>query len=216
MKTVSISGSLRSNVGTKDARALRAQGLIPCVIYGGKEQIAFAAEATQFKPLVYTSDAHIVKLDVGGQKYDAVMQEIQFHKVTDKILHVDFLQVVPNKPVTMELPIKITGNSPGVRAGGKLQRKLRALKVSGATDKMPESIEIAIDKLEIGDTIKVGDLKRDGIKFLNDPNVSVVAVRITRNVVEETPAAAAAAPAAAAKPADAKAPAADAKAPAKK
>src|SRR4051812_11637887 len=110
MKTVSISGSPRAGVGTKDAKALRSQGLVPCVIYGGKEQIHFAAAEPQFKNLVYTPDAHRVTLDVGGKQYDAIMQEIQFHRLSEKIMHVDFIEVVPGKPVVLDIPVKISGS----------------------------------------------------------------------------------------------------------
>lgn len=186
MKSVSISGSPRANVGTKDAKELRRQGLIPCVIYGGKEQIHFAAPEAAFKPLVYTPDAHTVKLDVGGRQFDAIMQEVQFHKITDKLLHVDFLEILPGKSITMNLPIKVEGNSAGVKAGGKLVKKLRTLKVRGNAEKMPDFITIDITPLEIGQSIRVGDVSLEGLTLLDSPNLTIVNIKTTRNVVTET------------------------------
>lgn len=212
MKTISISGSLRENVGKKGAHELRTREMVPCVIYGGKEQVHFSALEKDFKSLVYTPDVHLVKLDVGGKTCNAILQDIQFHKVTDKILHIDFLEVLPGKAVVMEIPVRTTGTSEGVREGGKLYVKLKKLKVKGLPEKFPDNISIDITKMKIGDSVRVGDIKIDGLQLLNAPNVTVVAVRVTRAVVEEVaPAAAttAAAPAAAAgtpaaAPADAK------------
>ena len=127
MKSVSISGSPRVNVGKKDAKALRRQGQVPCVLYGGKEQIHFSTPERDFVKLVYSPDIHLVKLDVGGHNYDAIMQEIQFHKLSDKINHIDFREVIPGKPVVVNLPVKVEGNAVGVRAGGKLHKKMRTL-----------------------------------------------------------------------------------------
>jgi len=211
MKSVSISGSPRANVGKTDATALRNAKRVPCVLYGGKEQVHFSVLEADFKDLIYTPHVNTVDLDVDGKKFKAILQEAQFHTVKDNLLHVDFLEVIAGKPVTMSIPVKTTGTSPGVRNGGKLNKKLKTLRVKGLVEKMPDTIDIAIDKLEIGDGVRVGDLKIDGLTFLNAANVTVVNVQVTRVVVEEpkvaAPVAAAATPAA---------PAADAKAPAKK
>lgn len=215
MKSVSISGSPRANVGTKDAKELRRNGLVPCVIYGGKEQIHFCAPEASFKPLLYTPDALTVKLDVGGKEYNTIMQEVQFHRVTDKLLHIDFLQILEGKPVTMQIPVKTTGNSAGVKAGGKLVKKLKALKVKGMADVLPESIIIDITNVEIGQSIRVADISQEGMQFMDDPNATIVLVKTTRNVVESPAAAAADKKAAPAKAAPAKAAPAKA-APAKK
>ncbi len=212
MKSVSISGSPRANVGKKDAKALRVAELVPCVLYGGKGQIHFSAPATSFKNLIYTPDVNTVEIEVAGQKYHAIIQEAQFHVINDSLLHVDFLEIKAGKPVVMNIPVKTTGTSPGVRAGGKLVKKLKTLKAKGLVEKMPDTIELAIDTLEIGGSIRVKDIKLDGLTFLNAENVTVVSVETTRAVAAETPAAAAAAktaapaakaaaPAAAAKPA---------------
>lgn len=206
MKSVSISGSPRANVGKKDAKALRDAEQVPCVLYGGTEQIHFAAPAVSFKNLIYTPDVHTVDLEIGGQKYHAILQEAQFQVINDSLLHVDFLEIKPGKPVVMNIPVKTTGTSPGVRAGGRLVKKLKTLKTKGLVEKMPDSINIAIDSLEIGNSVRVQDIKMDGLTFLNAGNVTVVGVEVTRVAAleEAKPAAATAtpaAPAAAAKPA---------------
>jgi large subunit ribosomal protein L25 len=216
MKTVSISGSSRTSVGKKDAKALRREGLVPCVLYGGKEQVSFAIPEKSFTKLIYSSEINMVNLDLSGKAYNAVVKELQFHPVSDKLIHVDFMEVVTGKAVTVVIPIQFTGSAAGVREGGKLQRKMRTIKVRGPIEKMPEAITLDVSKMNIGDTIKVGDLKYDGLTFLSSPNVTIVAVRVTRNVVEETTTAATtAAPAAgattAAPGATTTAPAADAK-----
>ncbi len=202
MKSVSISGSPRANVGKKDATALRNAKQVPCVLYGGKEQVHFSVLAADFKNLIYTPEVNTVDLNIDGKKFHAIMQETQFHRVMDHLLHVDFLEIIPGKPVVVNLPVKTTGTSPGVRAGGKLNKKLKTLKVRGLVEKMPEAINIAIDALEIGGNVRVGDIKIDGLTMLDAHNVTVVSVQVTRAVAAE---AAAAAPAAKAAPAAAKA-----------
>ncbi|MBL7889824.1 MAG: 50S ribosomal protein L25/general stress protein Ctc [Bacteroidia bacterium] len=202
MKSVSISGSPRANVGKKDAKALRNAKQVPCVLYGGKEQVHFSVLAADFKNLIYTPHVHTVELDVAGKKFNAIMQEAQFHRVNDELLHVDFLEIVAGKPVVMNIPVKTTGVSPGVRAGGKLVKKLKTLKVKGLVEKMPDTIDIAIDSLEIGQGVRVADIKMDGLTMLNAANVTVVGVQTTRAAAAEaTAAAAAAAPAKGAAPA---------------
>ena len=213
MKSVSISGSPRANVGKTDAKALRVSKHVPCVLYGGKEQVHFSVLSADFKSLIYTPDVNTVNLDIAGKKYHAIVQETQYHKLTDHLLHVDFFEIQPNKAVVMSLPVKTSGTSPGVRNGGKLVKKSKTLRVKGLVEKMPDAIIIPIDKMEIGNSVRVSDLKIEGLTILNAQNITVVAVEVTRAAVEEAPKAttAAAAPAAAAKAA---APAA--KAPAKK
>ncbi len=193
MKTVSLSGSLRTNVGKADANALRAKGQIPCVIYGGGEQVHFPADEREFKNIIYTPNTNIVEITVDGKSYRTVLQESQFHKVTDKLLHVDFLQIVDGKPVTVQLPVKTVGQSEGVKAGGKLMIKMRKVKVRGLINKLPERIELNIENLGIGKSISVGDINIDGVTLLHTKNISVVSVQTTRNVaaVEEAPKAAA-------------------------
>lgn len=213
MKSVSISGSPRANVGKKDATALRNAQQVPCVLYGGKEQIHFAVLSSDFRNLIYTPDVNVVDLEIAGKKYNAILQEAQFHKIYDQLLHVDFLEITPGKPVTMNIPVKTTGTSPGVRAGGKLVKKLKTLKAKGLVEKMPDTINIAIDEMQIGQSIRVEDIIIDGLTFLNASNITVVGVETTRVAAAEeakaaAPGAKAAAPAAGAKAAPAAKPAA--------
>jgi large subunit ribosomal protein L25 len=180
MKKVSVSGSLRENVGKKDAKALRRQGQVPCVLYGGEKQIGFSLHELAFKDIIYTPDSCIVILDIEGEKYNAVLQDAQFHPVNDKVIHCDFLQVFKDKPVKIDLPIEIKGSSPGVIKGGKLITKLRKLRVKGLMDALPARITIDISKLEITDSVKVGDLDVKEIEFLNPHNSVVVIVKSAR------------------------------------
>ena len=180
MKKVSVSGSLRENVGKKDAKALRRQGLVPCVLYGGEKQIAFSLHELAFKDIIYTPDSCVVNLDIEGKKYNVILQDAQFHPVNDKVIHCDFLQVFDEKPVKIDLPIELKGNSPGVIKGGKLITKLRKLRVKGLMDALPARITIDISKLEITDSVKVGDLNIEGIEFLNPHNAVVVIVKSAR------------------------------------
>lgn len=188
MKSVQLSGSLRTNVGKVNAKAVREKGNVPCVIYGGKEQIHFEADIRAFKPVIFTPNAHIVEIDLGGKVYKTVLQEAQYHKINDKLIHADFLEIVDGKPVTANIPVVIVGQSEGVKKGGKLVLKMRKLKARGIAATLPDSIEIDITKLDIGDSIAVGDIKVEGATLLNAKNVSVVSVATTRAVASETPA----------------------------
>ena len=182
MKSVQLSGSLRTNVGKVNAKAVREKGNVPCVIYGGKEQIHFEADIRAFKPVIFTPNAHIVEIDLGGKVYKTVLQEAQYHKINDKLIHADFLEIVDGKPVTANIPVVIVGQSEGVKKGGKLVLKMRKLKARGIADKLPDAIEIDITKLDIGDSVAVGDITVDGATLLNAKNVSVVSVTTTRAV----------------------------------
>ncbi len=209
MKIVTLSGSLRANVGKVDAKAVRAIGHVPCVIYGAGEQIHFSADIRHFKNIIFTPETNLVNVEVDGKTYKTVLQEAQYHKINDRLIHADFLQVTEDKPVTVQLPVKTIGTSEGVKAGGKLTIKLRKLKVRGLIAKLPEYIELNIEKLAIGKSISAGDIQIDGLTLLHPKNISVVSVDTTRTVTtaDETPAAAAKgtpAPAAAAKAAPAK------------
>ena len=180
MKKVSVSGSPRGNVGKKDAKRLRREGNVPCVVYGGKEQIRFFTSEKNFKDIVYTPDACIVQLDIDGKKMEAVLQDIQFHPVTEKILHADFLEIFSDKPVKMAIPINVVGDSPGVIAGGKLMTKRRRLEITALPDKLPAEIDIDISSLEIGDSVTVGSLELEDIEFLDPENSVVVMVKSAR------------------------------------
>ena len=183
MKSVSISGSPRENVGKKDAKAQRVQGMIPCVLYGGKEQKMFVVEEGQFRDLLYTPEVKYVELTVGGQTCNAIVQETQFHPITDRLLHVDFLEVVDGKPITIEIPFKITGTSPGVLKGGFLHKRVRKLKVRGLLENIPECITADISNLDIEDVIRICDINIDNLSIIDNPNKVIVSVNQTRNVV---------------------------------
>jgi large subunit ribosomal protein L25 len=190
MKTVSLSGSARANVGSTDAKELRKLDLVPCVIYGGKEQVFFSAHELAFKPIIFTPEVSIVNVEVNGKSYRTILQEAQYHKVSDKLIHADFLEISDDKPVTVELPVRTTGVSPGVRAGGKLVVKMRKLKVRGLVTKLPDYIDISIEKLEIGKSITVSDIQIDGVTMLNAANVTVASVNMTRQAAQAEQAAA--------------------------
>lgn len=191
MKTVKLSGSPRANVGKVDAKAIREKGHVPCVIYGGKEQVHFHADIRAFKPVIFTPNAHIVEIDLDGKVYKTVLQEAQYHRINDQLIHADFLEIVDGKAVTANIPVRLNGQSEGVKKGGKLVLKLRKLKARGIADKLPDFIDLNIDKLDIGGSIAVGDINIEDVTLLNAKNVSVVSVQTTRNVAAETPAAAA-------------------------
>jgi large subunit ribosomal protein L25 len=189
MKSVQLSGSLRANVGKVNAKAVREKGNVPCVIYGGKEQIHFEADIRAFKPVIFTPNAHIVEIDLDGKVYKTVLQEAQYHKINDKLIHADFLEIQEGKPVTANIPVVITGQSDGVKKGGKLVLKMRKLKARGIAATLPDTIEIDITKLDIGDSISVGDINVKDTVLLNAKNVSVVSVTTTRAVAAEANAA---------------------------
>jgi len=199
MRTVSMSGSLRANVGKKDATLQRNEKKVPCVLYGGKEQVHFATDEKSFKKIVFTPEICFVKINIAGKEHDAILQDIQYHPTTDNILHADFLELIPGKQIVMGVPVKTEGVAPGILQGGKLIMKYRKLKVKALSENMPESIVINIDGLNIGSTVKVSELKCNNYAILESPNSVVATVRVTR-LVEETPVAGAtaAAPAAAA------------------
>ena len=187
MKSVSISGSPRENVGKKDAKMQRRNGLVPCVMYGGEESYHFLVEEKAFKPLLYTPEVLYADLKIGDKEFKAIVQETQFHPITDRLLHVDFLQVT-NKPISIAIPLKVEGSSKGVMRGGKLSKKVRKIKVKGLLENIPENIMLNVSDLDILDSIKVGDVKVDNITILDNPANVLVTVLSTRNV-ESAPAA---------------------------
>jgi large subunit ribosomal protein L25 len=189
MKSVQLSGSVRPNVGKVDAKAIRAKGHVPCVIYGGTEQVHFHADERAFNPIIFTPNAHIVEINLDGKVYKTVLQEAQYHKINDKLIHADFLEIVEGKPVTANIPVVLEGQSEGVKKGGKLVLKMRKLKVRGIAAQLPDVIQLNISKLDIGNSIAVGDITVEGATLLNAKNVSVVSVVTTRAVAAETNAA---------------------------
>jgi len=188
MKKLELKGSVRVTGRKADVKSIRREEKVPCVIYGaGVENTSFAIEEKDLKALTHTPYSHIVDLDVDGNKCFAILQEIQYHPVTDRALHVDFLAIDPAKPITINVPIKITGNSEGVRQGGKLNVPIRKLKVNGLMDVIPDELPIDITSLGLGKQINAGDLKFDGIQIVSPKGTLVCAVRATRNsAAEET------------------------------
>lgn len=180
MKSIAISGSPRENVGKRDAKELRYQGLVPAVLYGGKTQSHFAVSAADLKGLVYSPIVQFVDLDIAGTKTQAIVQDVQFHPLTDLPLHVDFLQLDDKKPVVMEIPVKLTGTSPGVKIGGKLVQKLRSLRVKALPKDMPQNVEVAINKLDVGKSVGVDELKFDNFKIMNNQDDTIVSVTMSR------------------------------------
>ncbi|HMM11479.1 MAG TPA: 50S ribosomal protein L25 [Bacteroidales bacterium] len=184
MKTVSLSGVPRVHVGKKDAKGLRNEGRVPCVLYGNNtEQVMFHIDAKAFKPVIHTPETFLIEITVGDKTYKAVLKEVQYHPVSDNVLHVDFYEVRSDKPVHVSLPVKVKGTSPGVIRGGKLKLKLKRLNVKGLIDHMPENITIDISKLNVGQTIKVKDLKLDNIAVTDNGNSVIVEVKTARGVV---------------------------------
>lgn len=190
MKKVSLSGSPRASVGKKDANVLRRNGNVPCVLYGGATQTSFSASEKDLKKIIWSPDVYLVNLSIDGKDTNAVIQAVQFHPVTDRAVHVDFLEVIPGKETKLKLPVKLEGSSEGVKKGGKLTQNFRKVTVRGMIDKMPEFITINIEKLDIGDDIRVKDVTIDGITLLEQPSAVIAAVKSSRNVVADEPAAA--------------------------
>ncbi len=180
MKSIAISGSPRENVGKRDAKELRYQSLVPAVLYGGKTQTHFSVSAADLKPVVYTPDVHIIDLEVAGAKAQAIIKDIQFHPLTEQILHVDFMQLDEAKPLTMEIPVRLTGTSPGVKVGGKLVLKLRKLRVKALPKNHLDSINVSIEELEVGKSVRVGDLKFDNLTITNSADDTIVSVTTSR------------------------------------
>ncbi|MEN9345891.1 MAG: hypothetical protein RLZZ60_1360 [Bacteroidota bacterium] len=185
MKTVALTGELRADLGTKHSRAMRNEGKVPCVLYGGGDHIHFYVYSPDFKALVYTPNTYKVQLTIDGKKYMAILHDMQFHPVNEAILHADFLAVDEKKPVTVSIPVLIEGNSPGVRAGGKLIQKIQRLKVKGLISNIPDAINVNIDQLDLGQSIKVKNIDASNIELLDNKDNAIVTVKMTRNVVKE-------------------------------
>ena len=183
MKTVVLSGSPRENVGKTDAKKLRNEGLIPCVIYGGKEQLFFFVKEKDFTKIIHSPEVYAIELDIAGVKKTATIKDMQFHPVKDVAMHVDFLEVIEGKPVTVSLPVSIVGTSPGVLRGGKLQKKLRRLTVKGLINNIPDKITVDISPLDIGNSIRVKDIQIENLMLLDTESSIVVSVQTARGAV---------------------------------
>jgi len=208
MKTIEIIGYQRANLGKSDSQKLRAEGYVPCVLYGGNEQIHFYSPVILFRDLVYTNEAHFVHLNIEGVECQAIMQDVQFHPVSEIIYHVDFLRIAEDRKIKMSIPARLVGQSPGVAKGGTLVRKRDALKVYAFPKDMPDHIDVDVSELDFHHAIKVGDIKIANLEFIDPKQASVAVVEVPRaaKLAAEEAAAAPAegATAGAAAPADAK------------
>jgi large subunit ribosomal protein L25 len=180
MKSITIKGSERESVGKSATKALRDAGLVPCVLYGGDKPMHFSAEEKAFKNLVYTPNAHTVVIEAGGKSYNAILQDIQVHPVSDRILHMDFFQLDDKKEIMMEVPVKVTGVSPGVLLGGVLRLNQRKLKVKALPKDLPDFIEADITPMEMGNKLYVTALPTANYKLMHPDNTVVAQVRISR------------------------------------
>lgn len=180
MKTIEIKGSFRTELGKKSSKELRKEGNVPCVIYGKEKNIHFQAPELSFKNLVYTPDAHLVKLSLDNKEYKVVLKDMQFHPVNDKILHADFVEIYDDKPVVIGIPIRVSGDSVGILAGGKLSIKKRNLKVKGLPKDLPEFLPIDITELKIHESVKVGDLSFDKVELLDAKKLMVLTIATSR------------------------------------
>ena len=180
MKTFELKGTVRTDLGKKATKAERVAENVPCVLYGGKENVHFTTTISDIRKLIYTPEVYIVNLDIDGKKTKSIMKALQFHPVSDKVLHIDFLQVTETRPVTVELPVKLEGLAEGVKAGGKLSLEVRKLKVKGLYTKIPENIVIDVTELALGKSIQVGKVSVANLEILNNKNAVVAQVKLTR------------------------------------
>jgi large subunit ribosomal protein L25 len=205
MKTITIEGQLRTEIGKQATRQLRSEGKVPGVIYGGAKEVNFSALATSYKTLVYTPDFQLADIQVDGKSYRCILKDLQFDKVTDELIHVDLLELVEDKKVIATIPLKFTGAAKGVKDGGKLITKMKALKVKTLPKFLKENIEVDLTELELNGNVRVEDVKAENYEILNSPRIPIASIVLTRQLKQEeaavTPAAGAAGAAAGAKPA---------------
>jgi len=205
MKTITIEGQLRTEMGKQATRQLRSEEKVPGVIYGGAKEVNFSAPATSFKTLVYTPDFQLADVTVDGKSYKCILKDLQFDKVSDELIHVDFLELVEDRQVVATIPLKFTGAAKGVKDGGKLITKMKALKIKTFPKYLKENIEVDLTELELNGNVRVEDVKAANYEILNSPRIPIASIVLTRQLKQEEAAtgtpAAAAKPAAGAKPA---------------
>ncbi|MBX3242572.1 MAG: 50S ribosomal protein L25 [Chitinophagaceae bacterium] len=192
MKTITIEGQPRTGTGKKAARQLRSQELVPGVIYGGEKEISFQAPALAFKSLVYTPDFQLADIKVGDKSYRCILKDIQFDRVSDSLIHLDFLELIEGKKVIANIPLKFTGTAAGVKAGGRLVTKIKSLKVKTLPKDLKENIEVDLTHLELNENLRVEDVKESAYEILNSPRIPIASVVMTRQLKQEEQAAAAA------------------------
>ncbi|MEO7960163.1 MAG: 50S ribosomal protein L25 [Ginsengibacter sp.] len=195
MKTITIEGQIRTEFGKSATRQLRSEDKVPAVIYGGAKEINFSAPASAFKNIVYTPEFMQAEVKVDGASYKCVLKDIQFDKVSDRLIHVDFLELVGNKKVTVSIPLKFTGVPAGVKEGGKLAVKMKSLKVKALPEHLLEHIEMDLSELKLNENVRVQDVKADNMEILNSPRIPVASVTMTRQLKQEEASGAKAAPA---------------------
>jgi large subunit ribosomal protein L25 len=189
MKSITIEGQLRTESGKKAARQLRSQKFVPGVIYGGKNEVNFSAPASAFKNIVYTSEFMLADVTVSGNSYNCILKDIQFDKVTDELIHVDFLELVDNKKVIANLPLKYVGTPVGVKAGGKLVLKMKSVKIKTLPKYLKEVIEVDISNLQLNENIRVENIVADNMEVLNSPRIPIASITMTRQLKQEEAAA---------------------------
>ena len=180
MKTIEINGTAREDLGTKSAKANKNQGLIPCVLYGGKENLHFTLSKQAVKPLVYTATLHKAQITIGDKSYEAIIKDFQFHPLTDELTHLDFQELVPGNQVLIDIPIKVKGTAKGVKMGGKLMEKMRYIRVKCTPEHLVGNIEINVKKLAIGQSVRVRDIDLEGIQVMDPESNPIVSVVVTR------------------------------------
>ena len=185
MKSITIEGQLRTETGKKAARQLRSQELVPGVIYGGENEVNFSAPAKAFKSLVYTGDFQLAQVNVDGKSYRCILKDLQFDKVSDALNHIDLLELVEDKKIVADLPLKFTGAAVGVKEGGKLVTKMKSLKVKTLPKYLKENIEVDITNLELNGNIRVEDVKADNMEVMNSPRIPIASVVLTRQLKQE-------------------------------
>ncbi len=180
MKTFELSGSLRTDLGKKATKQCRVENTVPCVLYGGEEVMHFTASNSDLRKLIYTPEVFIINLTVGGKTVKAIVKAMQFHPLTDALLHIDFLQIFEDKKVTVEIPVAVTGLAEGVKAGGKLSLEMRKIRVKGFYNDIPEKVVLDVTTLELGKKIQVAEVSVDKLEMMNAKNAVVVQVKLTR------------------------------------
>jgi large subunit ribosomal protein L25 len=190
MKTITIEGQLRTATGKSAARQLRSQEMVPGVIYGGAQEVNFAAKSLALKPFIYTPDFQLVKMEIDGKSYTCILKDLQFDKVSDALTHIDLLELVEDKKVTATIPLKFTGTAAGVKAGGKLELRLKAVKIKCLPKFLKENIEVDLTNLELNANIRVQDIKADNYEIMNSPRIPIASVTMTRQLKQEEAAAA--------------------------
>ena len=185
MKTITIEGQLRTESGKKATRQLRSQNLVPAVIYGGKSEVNFAAPASAFKSIVYTSEFMIAEVKVDGNAYKCILKDLQFDKVTDVLTHVDLLELVEDKTILANLPLKYVGTPAGVKAGGKLVTKMKSVKVKTLPKYLKEAIDVDLSALELNGNMRVQDIVAENMEIMNSPRIPIASVTMTRQLKQE-------------------------------